>query len=215
MKPEPDASRTLLDKRKRLFMIYKSGAVSWFVFVALVLLPVMELWRDEISINRSRSLFALDFLCMVVVSVDAACAVYFKFLQSEMRGSLFRSIACYYMMLYPMLWLSWILQQLQVARIAGWIMPLLLFVTNSELRLTVTIFVRFCSKRAKAERLSWCDVQIYCQQQKNVADDDVGNLSSCVGCAYAVQWPIRFLCCISRQFSRGRSNAAFLSATTL
>ena len=110
--------------------------------LALILLPVLELWREEISIDGNFSLFALDVLCMSVISLDAAVATYFKCLQSDARGRSGLSIAAY-PLLCSSLWVAWILQQLQIVQIAGFVMPLLLFVTNSELRLTVTIFLRF------------------------------------------------------------------------
>ena len=107
-----------------------------------MLLPVLELWREKISPYGIWSLFVLDLLCLVIASLDAALEIYFKTLQSEARGTFLRSAPGFHMMLYIVLWVAWIMQQFNIARLAGFIMPLLLFVKHSELRLTVTIFIR-------------------------------------------------------------------------
>ena len=151
MQSDQDVFKHSQDYDRRLFIIYTSNIFKAVVGVALILLPTLELWREQISIKQNRLLFALDVLCMVVVSIDAALAIYFKNLQSQARGPLCnRSTALSTVCLYPLLWLAWTLQQLGICSIASFIMPLLLFVTNSELRVTVTIFVR-CDPEQKSK----------------------------------------------------------------
>ena len=140
--------------QRRFFIVQTSKRTRAVVGAALFLLPLLELWREQISINGNWYLFVLDVLCMVAVSVDAVFSIYFKALQSEARGTFCKSAAVH-VVLYLMLWATWIMQQLGVARLTAFIMPLLLFVKFSELRLTVTIFVRFCDHTLKVQLVSW------------------------------------------------------------
>ena len=142
--------------QKRLFIIHRSRMTQFVVGTALVLLPLLELWREQININDNFYLFTLDLICMVVVSLDACLVVYFKNLQLESHVALWESMAGFFILLYPLLWICWTLQQLGIIRLASTVMPLLLFVKHSELRLTVTIFIRYAALRMHKCELVCC-----------------------------------------------------------
>ena len=163
MESGPDAFERGSGFRRRLFIVCKSNVTKTVVGTAMLLLPILELWREQICEREANlALFLLDLLCassaaafafadssfagMVVVTLDAALTVYFKNVQSESWH------ACSYTLLYPLLWVTWTMQQLKIGRLAGAVIPLLWFVKNSELRLTVTIFIRFCFHTASISR---------------------------------------------------------------
>ena len=147
MESGPDAFERGSGFRRRLFIVCKSSVTKTVVGTAMLLLPILELWREQICEREANlALFLLDLLCMVVVTLDAALTVYFKNVQSESWH------ACSYTLLYPLLWVTWTMQQLKIGRLAGAVIPLLWFVKNSELRLTVTIFIRFCFHTASISR---------------------------------------------------------------